>query len=337
LDLPDANLVVQSSDLVNFRVHKSVLAITSPVFKDMFSHEQPSESGSESVDELPVIKVTEDAELLKSLFSILYPVRLVIPSSYKKALYLLAACQKYDMDQAQSFIRAEVSRGGFPTPTGTEVFGAYAIANGKRLIPEMESAACSTLDYSMTLESLGAGLRLFKGSALQDLVRFRKRCRDNLVTCLESFLNLRDPPFNIWVSCRDLSSHSYPSRQTQAGCSPPWLTNLFQRLLTDLDDAFTKPLPNPSNIRDEYTSALQAHTISSGNISCITCVVVHAMRGEAFCEELKNRLALCISRTKLSCTASRGRIIRNPRNLIPLNELVAPEDSKKKKRKNKKR
>lgn len=338
LNLPDANLVVQSSDLVNFHVHQSVLAITSPVFKDMFSHEEPSESGSESVDGLPVVKVTEDAELLKSLFSILYPVRLVIPSSYKKVLYLLAACQKYDMDQAQSFIRAEVGRGVFPTPTGNEVFGAYAIAFGKRLIPEMESAACSTLDYPMTLETLGAGLRLFEGSALQDLVRFRKRCRDNLVTCLKSFLNLRDLPFNIWVSCRGLSSNSYLSWQTEAEYSPPWLSDLFQRLLKELDHAFTKPLPNPSNIRDEYTSALQAHTISSGNITCITCVLVHAMRGEAFCKELKNRLAHCISKTKMSCSASRGRINRNPRNLIPLNEFVAStEDSKKKKRKHKKK
>jgi hypothetical protein len=339
LDLPDANLIVQSSDLVNFRVHKSVLAITSPVFKDMFSHEQPPESGSESVDGLPVVKLTEDAVLLKTLFSILYPVRLVIPDSYEKVLYLLAACQKYAMDQAQSFIRAEVSCGVFPAPTGAEVFGAYAIANGKRLVPEMESAACRTLDYPMTLETLGKGLQSFEGSALQDLARFRKRCTDDLVTCLKSFLNLRDPPFNIWMSCRDLSSYSHSSRQTTAGFSPPWLTSFFQQLLTELDHAFTKPLPNSSNIRDRYTSALQAHTISSGNISCINCVVVHAMRGETFCEELENRLALCISRTKMRSAASRQRIICNPRNLTPLSEMVASKEvsKKKKSRKGKKK
>jgi BTB/POZ domain len=298
LDVPDANLIIQSSDLVNFRVHKSVLTMASPVFRDLFSLHQPS--GSESVDGLPVVKLTEDAELLNSLFSVLYPVHLAIPSSYEKLLYLLSACQKYDMDQVQSVIRAEVKRGGSPSPVGTEVFRAYAIASGKRLTPEMENAARLTLDHPMTFETLGEGLRLFEGSALQDLVRFRERCRDNLVTCLQSFLDLSKPPFNIWTSCRTSYDNLYPysNTQSQTGCAPPWLTNFFRQRITELDQAFTKPFPNPSKIREEYMSALQAHTTSSsnGNVSCVACAVVHAMKGETFCKELDNRLVQTISK-----------------------------------------
>ena len=302
LDVPDANLVIQSSDFVNFHLHKSVLAMASPVFRDLFSLRQPL--GSESVDGLPVVKLTEDAELLNSLFSMLYPVRVVIPNSYEKVLYLLAACQKYDMDQVQSIIRAEVNRGGSPSPVGTEAFRAYAIASAKRLSPEMENAARLTLDHPMTFETIGEGLRLFEGSALQDLARFRKRRRDNLVTCLQSFLDLSKPPFNIWTSCRHPSnySYSYSMSQSQTGYSPPWLTTLFEQRLTELDQAFTKPFPNPSSIREEYMSALQAHTTSSGNgnVSCLSCLIVHTTKGEKFCKEIENELTQAISKVRNS-------------------------------------
>ena len=86
LDVPDANLIIRSSDLVDFRVHKPVLAMASPFFNDLLSHPQPSDS--EFVDELPVVQLSEDSELLNYLISILYPVHTVIPKSYEKVVYL---------------------------------------------------------------------------------------------------------------------------------------------------------------------------------------------------------------------------------------------------------
>ncbi|KAH9989329.1 hypothetical protein BJV77DRAFT_687990 [Russula vinacea] len=166
-DVPDSSIIIRSSDNVNFPVHKSVLAMASPFFKDLLSLPQPLDS--ENVDGIPVVQLPESAELLNSLISILYPVCAVIPNSYEKVLYLLAACQKYEMVSVQSSIRAEVSRGNFPAPKGTEAFLAYAIAAGKGLVPEMENAARQTLDQSMTFEVLGEGLQLFDGWALSDL------------------------------------------------------------------------------------------------------------------------------------------------------------------------
>jgi hypothetical protein len=87
-DVPDANLIIQSSDLVNFRVHKPVLAMASPVFKDLFSLPQPSDG--ESVDGLPMVQLSEDSDLLNTLLSMFYPLRPVIPKSYEKVLYSLA-------------------------------------------------------------------------------------------------------------------------------------------------------------------------------------------------------------------------------------------------------
>ena len=84
-DLPDANLIIRSSDLVDFQVHKSVLAIVSPFFGDLLSLPQPSDG--EYVDGRPVVQLSEDSELLSSLVSVIYPVRAVVPKSYDKVLY----------------------------------------------------------------------------------------------------------------------------------------------------------------------------------------------------------------------------------------------------------
>ena len=87
-DVPDANIIIRSSDLVNIRVHKSVLAMASPVFKDILSIPQPSDG--ESVDGLPMVQLSEDSDLLYTLVSMLYPLRPVIPKSYEKVLHSLA-------------------------------------------------------------------------------------------------------------------------------------------------------------------------------------------------------------------------------------------------------
>ena len=88
---------------------------------------------------------------------------------------LLAACQKYDMESIQLEIRDNVERGIFPAPVKAQGFSAYAMASSMRLVPEMENAARLTLGQLMTFESLGEELRSFKGRALCDLIRYRKR------------------------------------------------------------------------------------------------------------------------------------------------------------------
>ena len=172
LNLPDANVILRSSDRVNFRVHKSVLATLSPFFEDLLSLPQPADN--ELVDGLPVVQLSEDAGLLRNLVSLIYrPQRPTKPSSYEKVFALLAACQKYDMVSIEQEIRDKVKLGKFPTPVKAQAFSAYAIASSMGLSTEMEHAARLTLGQPMTFESLGEGLRSFKGQALCELVRYR--------------------------------------------------------------------------------------------------------------------------------------------------------------------
>jgi hypothetical protein len=206
----------------------------------------------------------------------------------------------------QSCIRAEVSHGVFPTPKGAEPFSAYAIASGKRLVPEMENAARQTLDHPMTFEVLGEGLRLFEGWALRDLANLRKRYRDNLKSCFKSFLKADKSQSKIWTPCASYSvDHRRSCDKYKCHCGsksyslsnlllfdanislPFWLAELFRKHLYESYEAFSKSLFDPRSIRGEYLSALQAHIKL---YSCVSCTKVHTEKGEMFCKDLEDRL-----------------------------------------------
>lgn len=54
----DGNIVIQAKETL-FKVHKSVLALHSPVFKDMFSIPQPPQEGEIMIEGCPVIRVSD--------------------------------------------------------------------------------------------------------------------------------------------------------------------------------------------------------------------------------------------------------------------------------------
>ena len=205
------------------------------------------------------------------------------------------------MASVQSYIRAEVSHGVFPTPKGTEVFAEYAIASAKGLALEMESTAQQTLDHPMTFEVLGEGLRLFEGWVLRDLANHRRRYRDNLKSCFEPFLKDEEPRFKIWTLCITFTHHSnvyytcsapnMPKSSTN-GSLPPWLAELYQKRLGESQEAFSTSLFNPRSIHGDYLSSLQAH-INSNN--CFSCSKVHTEKGETFCKDLEDRLTQALN------------------------------------------
>ncbi|KAI9433729.1 hypothetical protein H4582DRAFT_969073 [Lactarius indigo] len=277
--------MVQSSDLVNFRANKVVLSMSSPFFADMFSLLRPSES--EVVDGLPVVRLSEDAEILNSLLTMLYPIPYAVPD--RKALQVLAAAQKYDMVGVQDAIRTEIGSWRPIVLTGT--FRAFAFSSGAKLLPEMETFARHTLDFPMTLEYLSDELSLFEGWALRDLVRYRKRCRDSLVTTFDSLLDSNVRPSNIWVVCTADSLNSYPGREIQV--FPQWLSNLLSKHRITLQETFASPFPSPSSIRGEYLAALNTHI---GSQDCVPCMRVHALKGETFLEELEDKLTRALDK-----------------------------------------
>jgi len=187
------------------------------------------------------------------------------------------------MVQVQSSIRERVKWCDFPAPY--QYFSAYAIARDKGLIPEMEEAARSTLYLPMTFETLGEGLRFFKGSALHDLAQFRRRCRDNLVTSVESYLDVHaSGRSSIWLGCPEVVPKRSPSDSSPQDVFPGWLGQFFTRLNNHMKlRAFTNSLDSFSmSVAEEYSTALQSHA------SCKFCSGVDVAKGSTFRLELRH-------------------------------------------------
>jgi hypothetical protein len=210
------------------------------------------------------------------------------------------------MTSVQLTIRGKVNCGEFPAPKGTDAFAAYTIASSKGLIPEMENAARQTLDHPMTYEALGEGLRLFEGWALRDLASFRRRCRDNLIACLKSFLKVKPPgPSSIWVGCPDVSRRSTPT-EPAVRVLPLWLQKLLLGSQDDLKlQVYTHSLDIHSRIREEYTKALQSHR------DCKFCMAVHVKKGFAYCARLEKKLEQARNKVSLPFYFSRYHGLRS--------------------------
>ena len=302
LYMSEADLIIQSSDIIQFRVHKSILASSSQFFRDMFSLPQ---SPGEIVNGLPVLHMSEDAELVRALITMLYPIPSEIPASYDRALSLLAASHKYDMPGVQFSIRSEVNYRKLAAETGEQAFRAYAIARRHGLSAETTISAHLTLDYPMTIEGLGSSLHQFEGWALRDLSTFRKSCRDDILSCFETFLDVHNGPSKIWIGC-PAGKTPYNNAKNEEAVLPLWLSSIFTKEITELKQTYTNPFIQPSTIREKYLTALRSHTIppppSSWGSSkdCEFCFGVHARRGEEYCIELEEKLAL--SRDKASST-----------------------------------
>jgi len=288
----EADIIIQSSDLVKFSVHKSILACSSLFFRDMFTLPQPLD---EVANGLPVLRVSEDAELVRALITLLYPIPSEIPVSYDRVLALLTASQKYDMPAIQYSIRSEISSRKLTAQTMDQAFRAYAISSRNGLSPETATSALLTLDYSLTFESIGSDLPQFEGWALRDLTSFRKSRRDDIVSCFESFLDIHGGPSKIWAGCPE--NNAYLKKKIEP-VLPSWLRNLFTTQIEGLKKKFTDALVQPSSIREKYLAALQAHMVNdpnsndrrTGKIECTFCYRVHVRQGEEYCIELERKL-----------------------------------------------
>ena len=72
----DADIILCASQcdvLRQFRVHKTILSVASPVFKDMFSMPQPVSSATTPEATMPVIDLDDTPEDLENFLCMVYP------------------------------------------------------------------------------------------------------------------------------------------------------------------------------------------------------------------------------------------------------------------------
>jgi BTB/POZ domain len=125
-----ADIILRSSNGVEFHVHKAILAFASPYFKHMFL--LPSKDGQSLLLDVP-----ESDQIWESLLRLCYPVD--APSvNIDTIADLTAAAIKYDFPHAIKFMGKELR-----SYIGLNALDVFAIAYRLELLEEAGEAACS--------------------------------------------------------------------------------------------------------------------------------------------------------------------------------------------------
>ena len=170
----DADLIIRSSDQVDFHVHQSNLGMASVAFEDMFTISGPSHR--EQGQKKPVVNLTEDSKTLHRLLTMCYPIEPSMPETLEDALSLLATCQKYQMNSTITRIRSFLKGHSPPLFTAQNSFHAYGVARRYHLKEEALVAARLTLERPLDFDECGEDLRFISGADLIQLRRYRAEC-----------------------------------------------------------------------------------------------------------------------------------------------------------------
>ncbi|EIW79746.1 hypothetical protein CONPUDRAFT_58140 [Coniophora puteana RWD-64-598 SS2] len=100
-DATDTDIVLRTSDNVDFHVFKIILSLASPVFKDMFTIPQPSSHSD-------VVHISEDSSTIEILLLFCYPVVNPLIKDLEEAGHLLEAARKYDIAAVSSSVKTNI-------------------------------------------------------------------------------------------------------------------------------------------------------------------------------------------------------------------------------------
>ena len=123
---PDGDIILRAPGPPSrdFRVHKLVLSLASPVFKDMFSLPRPA-SYPPSVAEVEIVEVTDPPHALDLILRMIYPFTPPsIDGNLDTLIECLAIADKYEIKGAKARLYHELAR-----PSITEPLRVYAIAS----------------------------------------------------------------------------------------------------------------------------------------------------------------------------------------------------------------
>ena len=205
-DAPDADIIRRTPER-DFRVHKLVLSLASPVFKDLISQPQPTTPTSDdptkpddSEVEIDVLRVTDPAEPLGFVLRIIYPSTTLVGSVFARGLDTLMECldiaRKYEIEKATSQLANTLSRCAASDP-----LRVYAMAYRFGFTDLAESTSDLVVS-SADLANLPSDFDNIPATVYHDLVKRRMKYLEKVVQGIEGA-----PPRPMCVNCLSGNHH----------------------------------------------------------------------------------------------------------------------------------
>jgi hypothetical protein len=142
---PKADVILQSSDGVHFRVFKIILSFASPIFSDMFSIPLLASLNPDSDDEVPMVTVSENAEVLDLSLRHIYPLQTPDTVPLRDASLLAEFAHKYQVDALDKSVRRYLMDSIEQDPVGVY---AIAVAYGYKCVGKSAAQSCLNLPFS---------------------------------------------------------------------------------------------------------------------------------------------------------------------------------------------
>ncbi|KAF7986996.1 hypothetical protein HWV62_75 [Athelia sp. TMB] len=171
-----ADLILRSSDSVDFKVHKLLLSMGSPFFKDMFA--LPQGHGGETGDGLPVVPVSGTARTWEMLLAMCYPMGVVEQPALNRVEdvnALLDAAVKYSLVAVEKRLREALIA---PQLLQDSAFRVFAVACRHKMVSEARAAARATLEKAIVDIPLDPELDLVSVTNFLRLLKYHKACTD---------------------------------------------------------------------------------------------------------------------------------------------------------------
>ena len=223
-DQAHADIILRSSDSVDFHVHKSILWVASSVFKDMLGLPQPSQpKDDECRDGLLVVMLEEDAKTLDFILRTIYPVRSPTIGGLDDLYSVFRTVQKYCFEVFEGFVEEQLN-----AALHWEPISVYAIACQYEFDDIAQRAAEASL--ALPLMTHSQYLKLISGEQYSRLIQYRHDCADAVDKVLSSdqwFATCPDILFdgNPVAPCSTCFTQDFtnPSRSSKPWQAPPQL------------------------------------------------------------------------------------------------------------------
>ncbi|KAI6016152.1 hypothetical protein PISMIDRAFT_685310 [Pisolithus microcarpus 441] len=179
-----ADVILRSSDGVDFRVFRLFLSLASPFFETLFDLPQPSEEANvdmEIQDGLPVIPVSEGGKTLDSLLRFCYPCTLAedpVIEDFREIINVLDAAKKYSLDAIQPAVCKSLFT---PKILRANSLRCFAIACRARLQEQCILAAKCTLREPL-VPGWFKEIELVTSTELLSLLTYHRKCSDAVQT-----------------------------------------------------------------------------------------------------------------------------------------------------------
>ncbi|KAA1470181.1 hypothetical protein DENSPDRAFT_870783 [Dentipellis sp. KUC8613] len=185
----DGDVVLRSSDGVQFRLHKLILKIASPVFDDTFSVPQPPTAETDS--DIPIVDMAENEKVLRMLLGFCYPGPPPPLSSLKDVRQALAVTSKFQIDNVDDFFRQKLLDAAEDHPEQV-----FAIGWAHQWKDVVMAAAKATLRKPFFTGTIVDEFDNIPASAACKLLVYQRRCM--------KLCHMRTKSWGLWVTVEDV-------------------------------------------------------------------------------------------------------------------------------------